>query len=104
MLLQKKLVQSLVSIAVEHLKDPHHVVRRQCLKLIGHLSSCSSSSAICDDIQMLVISYAKDSDPRVRTSALEALVSKFVDYCYLFLAKDDRSLTIDSEALKDFKP
>lgn len=65
----------------KHLKDPHFSVRCQCLCLIGHLnqgldggpSKLESEPQV--GAQNLLASFAKDSDPRVRTSALQALVS-----------------------------
>lgn len=56
-------------------------MRCQCLCLIGHLnqgldggpSKLESEPQV--GAQNLLASFAKDSDPRVRTSALQALVS-----------------------------
>ena len=65
----------------QHLKDSHTSVRCQCLSLIGHLSQglehspAWAGSSSKGDVQSLLASFSVDSDPRVRTSALQALVS-----------------------------
>jgi hypothetical protein len=41
----------------------------------SHVTGSNSDEQSTVDIQGLVVSFASDSDPRVRTSALEALVS-----------------------------
>ena len=57
-------------------------VRCQCLSLIGHLTQGLEHSLIWEGhgskggVQGLLASFSEDSDPRVRTSALQALVSE----------------------------
>lgn len=80
---------------LKHLKDPHSSVRCQCLCLIGHLTQGTEGSSMHMEpgsqggtVQSLLASFSEDSDPRVRTSALQALVGEknpdllqFLFYC-----------------------
>lgn len=78
---EAKIIHHIEKGAIEHLKDPHFSVRCQCLCLIGHLnqgldggpSKLESEPQV--GAQNLLASFAKDSDPRVRTSALQALLT-----------------------------
>ncbi|XP_048588029.1 integrator complex subunit 4 isoform X2 [Nematostella vectensis] len=70
-----KLVQSLVNLAIEHLKDSHHSVRCQCLRMIGELACADTTMGGTQSMQSLVASFAVDSDSRVRTTALQALLA-----------------------------
>ena len=71
----------LLILFLKHLKDPHSSVRCQCLCLIGHLSQVLEGSptkagpGLQRGVRNLLASFSEDSDPRVRTSALQALVS-----------------------------
>ena len=57
-------------------------MRCQCLCLIGHLTQGLEGSLMSKGldsqggVQGLLASFSEDSDPRVRTSALQALVSE----------------------------
>lgn len=77
-----KIVRHIEKTALQHLKDSHTLVRCQCLLLIGHLTQGSIQSPPTwtelyseGGVQRLLASYSKDSDPRVRTSALQALLT-----------------------------
>ncbi|PFX32501.1 integrator complex subunit 4-like [Stylophora pistillata] len=78
---EAKIVHHIEKSAIEHLKDPHFSVRCRCLCLIGHLNQGTegSPSKVGSEPQVvaqsLLASFAKDSDPRVRTSALQALLT-----------------------------
>lgn len=75
---------------LKHLKDPHSSVRCQCLRLIGHLTQGLEGSVTWvgsgpqRGVQSLLASFSDDSDPRVRTSALQALVSEIDKLTFLF--------------------
>ena len=66
----------------KHLKDSHTSVRCRCLSLIGHLTQEQehppswAGPGSKGEVQDLLASFSEDSDPRVRTSALQALVSE----------------------------
>ncbi|XP_073255045.1 integrator complex subunit 4-like [Porites lutea] len=76
-----KIVHQIEKIATQYLKDPHTLVRCQCLSLIGHVTPEQESStpwvgqSSKGGVQGLLASFSDDSDPRVRTSALQALLT-----------------------------
>ena len=53
-------------------RSVHHGVRLECLKLIGQLSHVTDS---CEPSLALLEEHVEDPDPRVRSSAFQALVS-----------------------------
>ncbi|XP_033119537.1 integrator complex subunit 4-like isoform X2 [Anneissia japonica] len=70
--------QKLVMLAYKHLSDSDHAVRQQCLSIIGKLGvqdkPLKSGEKSETPLQVLT-EYAKDQDPRVRSSAFEAMLS-----------------------------
>ncbi|XP_029186863.2 integrator complex subunit 4-like [Acropora millepora] len=76
-----KTIRHIEKTALQHLNDTHTSVRCRCLSLIGCLTQGSVHSPSWTDlyakggVQSLLASYSKDSDPRVRTSALQALLT-----------------------------
>lgn len=76
-----KTMRHIEKTALQHLNDTHTSVRCRCLSLIGCLTQGSVHSPSWTDlyakggVQSLLASYSKDSDPRVRTSALQALLT-----------------------------
>lgn len=76
-----KTIRHIEKTALQHLNDTHTSVRCRCLSLIGCLTQGSVQSPSWTDlyakggVQSLLASYSKDSDPRVRTSALQALLT-----------------------------
>lgn len=76
-----KTMRHIEKTALQHLNDTHTSVRCRCLSLIGCLTQGSVQSPSWTDlyakggVQSLLASYSKDSDPRVRTSALQALLT-----------------------------
>lgn len=90
---------------VQHLKDPHSSVRCQCLCLIGHLTQGSESSSMSMEpgsqggVQNLLASFSEDSDPRVRTSALQALVSEKQIFILFYVLKGCFIFQLDSVML-----
>ncbi|XP_064615609.1 integrator complex subunit 4-like [Liolophura sinensis] len=72
--------QQIVSLAKEHLTDTSHLVRSNCLDIIGSLASHvpdrqeESQSNTLSQVQKLLGQFTQDSDPRVRTSAFQAMI------------------------------
>ncbi|WAR28613.1 INT4-like protein, partial [Mya arenaria] len=73
--LNRHLHRQLVEQAQKHLTSGSHTVRRSCLHLIGCLESPDQSNKVDhSSVQKLIESFVGDQDPRVRSSAFEALL------------------------------
>ncbi|KAL4225430.1 Integrator complex subunit 4 [Mactra antiquata] len=74
---QRNLHKQLVSIARQNLTSDYHNVRSNCLRLIGCLESCDQvkSETETNNTQKMLESFFQDQDPRVRSSAFEALLN-----------------------------
>ncbi|KAJ7392806.1 Integrator complex subunit 4 [Desmophyllum pertusum] len=99
-----KIVRHIEKIATQHLKDPHSSVRCECLCLIGHLTHGLGGSPTWvgpgpqRGVQGLLASFSEDSDPRVRTSALQALLTLHKRGQKLDMAVyDQASLALDDD-------
>ncbi|XP_071952970.1 integrator complex subunit 4-like [Antedon mediterranea] len=70
--------QKLVVLAYKHLSNSDHSVRQHCLSIIGTLGSKETHVKINEKQEsplQVLTAYAKDQDPRVRSSAFEAMLS-----------------------------
>ncbi|XP_022098018.1 integrator complex subunit 4-like [Acanthaster planci] len=67
----------MVEAAKQHLSDLHHTVRCECLSLIGALSTIERVGSKKEEkkYQRLLCTYIDDQDPRVRQSALKAMLT-----------------------------
>lgn len=99
-----KTIRHIEKTALQHLNDTHTSVRCRCLSLIGCLTQGSVHSPSWTDlyakggVQSLLASYSKDSDPRVRTSALQALLTLYERGHILDMAVyEQASLALDDD-------
>lgn len=83
-LLNKGFLSWLVSSFQKNLDDSGHLVRCECLCLIGSLATSEmniheetqeASTSLVLSVQDLLSMYTTDQDPRVRTAAFQAMVS-----------------------------
>ncbi|KAJ0063528.1 hypothetical protein NL108_003804, partial [Boleophthalmus pectinirostris] len=74
--------QRLVQVSCQHLSDTYFGVRNNCLQLLGCVGLTSGALSLDKDsatggqkdVQSIISDYFGDQDPRVRTSALKAML------------------------------
>ena len=69
---QTTFVEQVLELAQRVVHNTHHGVRLECLKLMGQL--CHETGALETSLRVLE-EHCVDPDPRVRSSAFQALVS-----------------------------
>ncbi|KAI8514068.1 Integrator complex subunit 4 [Branchiostoma belcheri] len=73
--LHQDLHRKLVTIAQQFLTDTYHLVRSKCLELIGCLGTAGVAGKGDLAVERILADASHDQDPRVRTSALQAMLT-----------------------------
>ncbi|XP_078693226.1 integrator complex subunit 4-like isoform X1 [Branchiostoma floridae x Branchiostoma belcheri] len=73
--LHQDLHRKLVTIAQQFLTDTYHLVRSKCLELIGCLGTAGVAGKGDLVVERILADASHDQDPRVRTSALLAMLT-----------------------------
>lgn len=69
-----KLQQRLLVLASQYLNDNSHLVKSKCLEMISDLTAIENTAENINTTMKILGEYSRNQDPRVRTTAFEAML------------------------------